>query len=152
MVQWPTLANSRQLRGFLGFTGYYKYFIKNYATIEQPLINLLKRHAFYWTGNSQKAFDQLKSAMTCAPILKLLYLSKAFSIQTKASGKGMRAVLRQGRHPIGFYSKKLCTKLKNSSTSVRNYMPLFQQLTNGVGVYQAASLLLRLIKKVLKSL
>lgn len=36
--------------------------------------------------------------MTCAPILKLLDLSKAFSIQTNASGKGMRAVLHQDRH------------------------------------------------------
>lgn len=58
------------------------------------MTELLERDAFSWTGISQKAFDQLKRAMTRSPILKLLDFSKVYSIQTDALGKGMGAILQ----------------------------------------------------------
>jgi hypothetical protein len=37
IVSWKTPANITKLRGFLGLTGYYRRFIKNYATICKPV-------------------------------------------------------------------------------------------------------------------
>ena len=41
---WPIPKNVKELRQFLGFTGYYRRFIENYAQIVQPLNRLLEGH------------------------------------------------------------------------------------------------------------
>jgi hypothetical protein len=40
--KWPTLENVTQLRSFLGLTGYYRRFIKNYGYIK-PLFQALQK-------------------------------------------------------------------------------------------------------------
>ncbi|GJT64417.1 reverse transcriptase [Tanacetum coccineum] len=68
----PTPAIIKQLRGFLGLTGYYRRFIKNYAGISQPLTTLLKKNAFKWNVAAELAYNQLKKAMMEAPVLVAL--------------------------------------------------------------------------------
>jgi len=47
---WPTSTNLRHVRGFLGLTGYYRKFIKDYAKIATPLTNFTKKNQqFVWT-------------------------------------------------------------------------------------------------------
>ena len=41
LTSWPEPTNIKTLRSFLGFTGYYRRFIKDYAKIVKPLNDLL---------------------------------------------------------------------------------------------------------------
>ena len=58
--EWSIPTTLRHLRGFLGLTGYYRKFIKNYGRIATPLTTLVKKDAFSWTPKAMKAFEDLK--------------------------------------------------------------------------------------------
>jgi hypothetical protein len=53
-VEWKSPQTITKLRGFLGLTGYYRRFIKGYATICKPLHEALKKNAFMWTNAQQE--------------------------------------------------------------------------------------------------
>ena len=58
--EWTKPANISKLRGFLGLTGYYQRFIKNYADITAPLTNLLNKNSFQWNEEAGMCFEELK--------------------------------------------------------------------------------------------
>ncbi|GJT91569.1 reverse transcriptase [Tanacetum coccineum] len=93
MQEWPIPSNLKQLKGFLGLTGYYRRFIKGFASLSRPLTQLLKKNVFKWSLEAQDSFKDLKRAMIEAPVLGLPYFNEPFIIETDASGVGLGAVL-----------------------------------------------------------
>ncbi|XP_020549146.1 uncharacterized protein LOC110011898 [Sesamum indicum] len=63
MVNWHVPSNVKALRGFLGLTGYYRRFIKNYGSISKPLTSLLRKNAFESNLEANDAFKQLKKML-----------------------------------------------------------------------------------------
>lgn len=66
---WPPPRSACAVRGFLGFAGNYRKFIRDYGAIAAPLTALLKKEAFRWSPNSAATFAALKTALSSAPVL-----------------------------------------------------------------------------------
>jgi hypothetical protein len=60
---WPHPKTLRSLHEFLGLTGYYRKFVKNYGKIAAPLTALLEKNSSIWTPAAAQAFQTLKMAL-----------------------------------------------------------------------------------------
>jgi len=59
-----------EVRSFLGFTGFYHYFIPNYSKIVRPLLDLTKKATvWHWDEPQKQAFEKLKTLMCQQPVL-----------------------------------------------------------------------------------
>jgi len=63
------------VRSFLGLTGYYRRFIKVYATISRPLTDLLKKDGYDWNLEAAQSFQTLKLALMSTLVLAPLTLN-----------------------------------------------------------------------------
>lgn len=108
---WPRPSNVKEVREFLGFAGYYRRFVRDFAKIACPLTQLTggfgtthrkgKKKSpvlpMPWTWNSEhdEAFRTLKTCLTTPPVLAYADYSRPFIVHTDASAVGLGAVLSQ---------------------------------------------------------
>lgn len=81
MVQWSPPTSVTELRGFIGLTGYYRKYVRNYGILSKPLTNLLKKKQFVWSEAADKAFQELKQAMVSTPVLGLPNFDLPFVVE-----------------------------------------------------------------------
>jgi transposase InsO family protein len=68
---WPTPEDLTQVRSFLGFCGVLRIFIKDYASLARPLVNLTKKDAPFEFGlEEQQSMDNLKAAVLASSAIK----------------------------------------------------------------------------------
>ena len=131
---WSIPKTVKDVRAFLGFTGYYRRFIKDYARIARPLNDLLvghctnrksktakskkKRTPFTWTEKQQEAFDTLRDKLMNPPVLAYADYRLPFKLHTDASTMGLGAVLYQ--HQDG-QDRVVAYASRSLKTSERNY-------------------------------
>jgi hypothetical protein len=94
------------LRGFLGFTGYYRKLVTGYGKIAASLTRLLKKNSFLSEEEVEAAFEELKKEITNPPVLILQDFSQPFITECDGSGKCIGVVLMQNQKPIAFFSYK----------------------------------------------
>ena len=105
----------KQLRAFLGLTGYRRIWITNYGLIAQPLYESLKGRddsiPLMWGTPQRKAESTLKQALTQAPALRLPDPEKAFQVYVHEREGIASGVLTQRfgsePQPVDYLSKRL---------------------------------------------
>ena len=111
----PVPNSAKEIKQFLGLTGYYRKFVPRFADISRPLTTLTKKDTkFEWTSAYQQSFELLKEALCGEPVLKYADTSKPYTLYTDASLVGqvysLNLIPRQdGKstttdHPVAFVS------------------------------------------------
>ncbi len=96
VLHFPTPKTVTNVRSFLGLTGYYRKYLREYSRIASPLFELTKKDmAFVWDQNCQRAFDDLKRALVEAPILVRPDFKEPFCLDVDWSTKGVGVILSQ---------------------------------------------------------
>jgi len=96
VAKWPTPQSAREVQQFLGLAGYYRRFVRNFATIAKPLHRLTEKTTrFEWTPECHEAFQILRQRLCSAPILVFPNFNKPFILDTDASNTGIGGVLSQ---------------------------------------------------------
>ena len=97
----PVPKNVKEIKQFLGLTGYYRKFVPRFADISRPLTTLTKRDKkFEWTPTCQKSFDLLKETLCGEPELKYADTSKPYTLYTDASKFSWAGVLTQSHTTV----------------------------------------------------
>ncbi|MBW0570394.1 hypothetical protein O181_110109 [Austropuccinia psidii MF-1] len=92
----PMPKNKKEIQSLLGFEGYYRQHIEDFATIARPLYKLCdKDTVFEMTVDRVKAFESLRGALTTAPLLLMPEFKFPFELYIDASGDGLGASLHQ---------------------------------------------------------
>ncbi|MEI3777136.1 RNase H-like domain-containing protein [Pectobacterium brasiliense] len=127
ILNYPTPTTAKEVKRFLGMSGWYRRFINNFSKITRPLNKLTRKNIeFVWDSEAEHSFNQLKSALVSAPILKMPDYSLPFTILSDASAYSVAAVLTQTHdgveHPIAYCSRTLNKNEVNYSTTERELL------------------------------
>jgi hypothetical protein len=148
--EWPRPKNLKELRGFLGLTGYYRKFIKHYGPISKPLTQLLRKGEVYqWTPVTEGAFQELKQALIQAPVLALPDFSQQFVVETDACQSGVGAVLMQQGHPVAYLSKALSPRNQALSTYEKECLAILMAVEKWRSYLQHQEFIIRTDQKSL---
>lgn len=108
---WGLPGNLRELHKRLGFCNLIRRFIVNYSKIVCPVTRLTQKdRPWQWGEEEDNAWNKLKAAICCEPVLWHHDPSKPYFLETDASGVAMGAILSQRQedgylHSIVFMSQ-----------------------------------------------
>jgi len=120
VTEWPTPRNKKEVQSFLGFTNFYRRFIRDFSEHARLLFDLTRNDSGWrWGEAEHTAFARLKGSVTSAPVLISPDPTKPFRIEADSSDFATGAVLSQVSsedekwHPVAFLSKSLSPVERN---------------------------------------
>ena len=103
----PKPRSPKEIKQFLGLTGYYRKFVPQFSDMARPLTKLLAHECeFVWNKQCNISFQMLKDTLCSAPILKYPDTTKPYMLYTDASKCRWAGVLTQ-RHTSTVNGKEI---------------------------------------------
>lgn len=101
--------NQKEIKSFLGATGYYRKFIKDYAKIAKHMTKYLKKGVKIDIEDPKyiESFETLRDSLKYEPVLIRPDFSQKFELTTDASNYAIGAVLSQNKKPMAYASRTL---------------------------------------------
>lgn len=130
ILDWKLPTSQKEIKQFLGLTGYYRRFIRNYAKLAKPLTKFLKKDTIIDPNDKEyaNAFDELKLILTSDQVLAYPDFESPFILTTDASNYALGAVLAQIQNnvekPIAFGSRTLSKTEENYSTTEKEALAI----------------------------
>ena len=117
------------IRSFLGHTGFYRRFIRDFSKIARPLCRLLEKDTrFNFDESCQNSFEEIKSRLVEAPIMAKPDWNREFEIMCDASDFAMGVVLGQKAEKvfkaIYYASKTFNEAQENYSTTEKEMLAI----------------------------
>ena len=113
MQNFPAPTSVTEVHRWLGLSGYYRRFVKDYSKLAHPLTELTKKDTpFEWTAGAQEAMDKIKEALLKQAILYYPRLDREFTVNMDASKHSISSILSQKDDEgvlrlVAFFSMKL---------------------------------------------
>ena len=122
ILSWPLPTTGKDLKSFLGFTGYYRSFIKEYSGLTAEMNKAKLDREVKWTENMKSKFETLKYKFQTGPVRGYPDYKnpEPFVVDTDFSATNMAAVLSQKQNGkevfLGCVAKK-CNKAQQAYPS-----------------------------------
>ena len=89
-------SNQKELKGFLGYTGFFRRLVRGYSQITVPFQNLLRKDTkFIWKPEHEDAFQRLKAALLAEPVLSFYRSDREIHLTTDACSRSIGYIITQ---------------------------------------------------------
>ena len=113
VIEWLVPKSMKDVQKFLGLANYYRWFVKDFATIAKPLHKTTRKDKRWnWGERQRKTFEELKKRFTTEPVLVTPDLDKEIRVEADASDFATSGVLSMNCEdekwrPVAYISKSL---------------------------------------------
>ena len=156
ITHMPVLNSVKEIKQFIGLTGYYRKFVPRFADISRPLTTLMKKDTkFEWTPACQQSFKLLKETLCGEAVLKYADTNKPYTLYTDASKFGWAGVLTQPHttvingkstttdHPVAFVSELFRDSQLNWAALTKEAFAIYMSVKKLLFYLTDAQILLR---------
>ena len=131
--KWKIPTRVKDIKSFLGFANFYRWFIHNFSHTARLLNELKGKKEWKWKEEHQKAFEELKEKITSQPVLSLPKREGKFRVETDVLGHTIGGVLSQEQDgkwkPIAFLSRTMQPAERNYEIYNKELLVIVEALT-----------------------
>ena len=122
IVKLPSPTTVKGVRQFLGYAGFYRWFIKDFSKLARPLCELLVKDAkFVWDDRCNRSFEEYKLLLTTVSIVRTPNWQLPFEVMCDASDFAIGAILGQredGKAYVIYYASKTLNEAQRNYTTI----------------------------------
>ena len=143
VVDWPRPKSAKQVRQFVALGSYYRRFVKDFATMVRPMVELTKKgRKFIWNEACERSFEMVKKALISSDVMGYpINEGGEFILDVDASDVGLGGILHQqqeGRERVIAYASKVLNRAERNYCitekellAVRFFIEYFRQYLLG---------------------